>query len=90
MKTHSRRIVTAALGAAMALGGTAALAGEGGGGQLSAQRGMLKAEWAEARARNAADANGSFIERLFGLGDRDQKVAAAQATTQAAAQPKKN
>lgn len=86
MKTQSRRMLTAALVAAIALGGTAAMAGEGGGGQLSAQRGKLKAEWAEARARNAADADGSFAERLFGLGDRDQKVAA----TQAAAQPKKN
>ena len=78
--THSRRMVTAALVAGMALGSTAALAGEGGGGQHSAQRAKLKAEWAEARARNAADHDASFVERLFGLGGKDAKVAAAPAT----------
>ena len=81
MKTHSRRIVTAALLAAMALGSTAALAGEGGGGHHSAQRAKLKAEWAEARARNAANPDASFVERLFGLGGPEPKVAAAPAKT---------
>jgi hypothetical protein len=84
MKTQSRRIVTAALLAALALGGTAALAGEGGGAYQS--RVKLKAEWAEARARNAANPNDSFIERLFGIEGGDTKVAAAPAKTQ----PKKN
>lgn len=78
MKTHSRRMVTAALVAVMALGGTAALAGEGGGGQHSAQRAKLKADWAEARARNAADADASFVERLFGLAPKETTVATAQ------------
>ena len=84
MKTHSRRIVTAALLAATALAGTAALAGEGG--QHSVQRARLKAEWAEARARNAANPDASFVERLFGLGGNERKVAAAPARSQ----PKKN
>ena len=83
MKTHSRRIVTAALIALMA-GGTAAYAGEGG--QHSAQRAKLKAEWAEARARDAANPDATFVERLLGTATRQQKVAAAPATSQ----PKKN
>jgi hypothetical protein len=86
MKTHSRRMVAAAVLAALALGSTATLAGEGGGGHHSAQRAKLKAEWAEARARNAADADASFVERLFGSGEKETKVA----TAPAAAQPKKN
>ena len=86
MKTHSRRMVAAALLAATALGGTAALAGEGGGGFHTEQRARLEAQWAEARARNAANPDASFVERLFGLGGKDAKVAAAHAATQ----PKKN
>jgi hypothetical protein len=86
MKTQSRRMVTAALLAAMALGSTAALAGDGGGSPVPGQRAKLKAEWAEARGRDAANPNASFVERLFGLGGKDTKVATAPAT----AQPKKN
>lgn len=86
MRTHLGKMVTAVLVAAMALGGTAALAGEGGGGHHSAQRAKLKAEWSEARARNAAEANASFVERLLGLGGKDEKVAVAPANTQ----PRKN
>ncbi len=86
MKTHSRRIVTAALVAAMALGGTAASAEEGGGGQGVEQRAKLKAAWAEARARNAADPDATFVERLFGFGTDERKVATAHET----ARPKKN
>jgi hypothetical protein len=86
MKTHSRRMITAALLAVMALGGAAAQAGEGSGGHHSAQRAKLKAEWAEARARNAANPDASFVERLFGLGDRETTVA----TAQTGGQPKKN
>ena len=77
MKTQSRRMVAAAMLAALALGGTAALAGEGGGGQHSAARAKLKAEWAEARARNAAG-DASLVERLFGLEPKETTVAAAQ------------
>jgi hypothetical protein len=83
MKTHSRRIVTAALLAAMALGGTVALAGEGGGGQASAARAKLKAEWAEARARKAASPNASFVERLFGLDGKATTDGAAPAAMRA-------
>ena len=89
MKRHSRRIVTAALLAAMALGSTAALA-EGGGSPVPGQRAKLKAEWAEARARNAANADATFVERLLGLDARDTTVATATATAQPSAQPKKN
>jgi hypothetical protein len=79
--TQSRRMVTAALVAAMALGSTAALAGEGGG-QLSAQRAKLHAEWAAARARNAENPEASFVERLFGLDPKETTVATAPATAQ--------
>lgn len=88
MKTHSRRIVTAAVIAILAAGGTAASAGEGG--QHSAQRAKLKAEWAEARARDAANPDATFVERLFGIGDEQTQVATAPATTTATEQPKKN
>jgi hypothetical protein len=84
MKTLSRRIVTATLVALMTASGLAAYAGEGG--QHSAQRAKLKAEWAEARARNAANPDATFVDRLFGTGGKDQKVAAVPATQQ----PKKN
>ena len=82
MKTHSRRIVSAALVAGMALGSTAALAGEGGGGHHSAQRAKLKAEWAEARARNAANPDASFVERLFGIDGKETTVATAHQKAQ--------
>lgn len=93
MKTHSRRIVTAALLAAVALGSTAALA-EGGGSPVPGQQAKLKAEWAEARARNATNPDASFIERLFGLGGEEQTVAAtakpATATAKSTVRPKQN
>lgn len=85
MKTLSRRIVTAALVALMTASGFAAYAGEGG--QHSAQRAKLKAEWAEARARNAASPDASFVERLLGTGGDQQKKVAAAPTGQ---QSKKN
>jgi hypothetical protein len=81
MMTQSRRMVTAALVAAIALGSTAALAGEGGG-QHSAQRAKLKAEWAAARARNAEGAEATFVERLFGLDQKETTVATASTTAQ--------
>lgn len=87
--TQSRRMVTATLLAAVALGGTtlvstAAMAGEGGGGQHTAQRAKLKAEWAEARARKSGSPDASFVERLFGLDDKETTVAAPPT------RPKKN
>ncbi len=84
MSTLSRRIIAATVVAVVAASGMAAFAGDGG--QHSAQRAKLKAEWAEARARNAADPDATFVDRLLGTGSKDQSVAAAPATQQ----PKKN
>ncbi len=84
MRTLSRRIVAAIVAALMAASGLSAFAGDGG--QHSAQRAKLKAEWAEARARNAANPDATLVDRLLGVGSKDQSVAAAPA----AQQPKKN